>query len=119
MAGKDSRSTAKGNDSRTLESTRCPAWLRDDGDGLLLFVHLQPGARHTAIRGEHGGRLKIAVGAPPIDGRANEALTQWLAEQLGLPRQGVRIAAGEHRRDKTIRIAGIARDPARLRLASQ
>jgi uncharacterized protein (TIGR00251 family) len=117
VAGKNWRRTLRGGDSRTLESARCPAWLGSDDHGLLLRVHLQPGARQTAIRGEHGGRLKIAVASPPIDGRANSALTKWLAEQLGLPSQSLRITAGEHSRDKTIRVSGIDLEFARLRLA--
>ena len=93
-------------DSRTAVSADSPAWLREDGDGILIFVHLQPGARRTALCGEHGGRLKIAVAAPPLDGRANDALTVWLADQLDLPRRQVRLVAGQHSRDKTLRADG-------------
>jgi len=71
-------------DSRTATRSSGPAWLREDGDGVLLLVHLQPGARRTALCGEHGGRLKIAVAAPPLEGRANDALIAFLAELLGL-----------------------------------
>jgi uncharacterized protein (TIGR00251 family) len=84
-----------------------PSWLRDEAGGVLILVHLQPGARRTASCGEHGGRLKIAVSAPPLEGRANDALTEWLAGKLDVPRRRVRIAAGEHSRDKSVRVEGV------------
>lgn len=73
---------------------------------MLLQVHLQPGARRTEVCGEHGGRLKIAIAAPPLDGRANEALIRWLAVQLGLPRRQLCLVAGQRSRDKTLRAEG-------------
>jgi uncharacterized protein (TIGR00251 family) len=93
-------------DSRTATVGDRPAWLRQDGDGVLIFVHLQPGARRTARCGEHGGRLKIAVAAPPLEGRANEALTAWIAAQLDVPRRHVSVISGLHSRDKTVRADG-------------
>jgi hypothetical protein len=95
------------------------SWLRDDGDGVLLFIRLQPGARRSALCGEHGGRLKIAISAPPLDGRANDALTEWLAGQLGVARRQVSIAAGAHSREKTVRIDGIGAAGVRQRLAPE
>jgi hypothetical protein len=106
-------------DSRTADRAARSVWLREDGDGVLLFVHLQPGARRTALCGEHGGRLKIAVAAPPLDGRANDALVEWLAERLGLPRRQVQVAAGLRSRDKTLRAAGIGADDALRRLVPE
>ena len=104
-------------DSRTAAPLDAPAWLRESGDGVLIFVHLQPGARRTALCGEHGGRLKIAVAAPPLDGRANDALTEWLAARLELPRRQVRLVAGERSRDKTLLAEGISVGQALRRLA--
>ena len=95
------------------------SWLRDDGDGVLLFIRLQPGARRSALCGEHGGRLKIAISAPPLEGRANDALTEWLAGQLGVARRQVSIAAGAHSREKTVRIDGIGAAGVRQRLAPE
>ncbi|MGE5712726.1 MAG: DUF167 domain-containing protein [Betaproteobacteria bacterium] len=66
----------------------------------MLEVHAQPGARRTAIVGEHGGRLKIAIKAPPLDGRANLALIELLSEKLGLPQRAVTLEAGDISRDK-------------------
>lgn len=92
--------------------------MREQGTSVLLFVHLQPGARHSAVRGVHGTRLKIAVAAPPLEGRANEALVAWIAERLRVPRQRVRIAAGERSRDKTVQIEGISAAEAVRQLAA-
>jgi hypothetical protein len=94
-------------------------WLRPDGDGVLVFVHLQPGARRTAAAGLHGGRLKVAVAAPPLDGRANEALARWIAGQLDLPPSRVRLVAGARSRDKTLRVDGADAGQALRRLAPQ
>jgi hypothetical protein len=93
-------------DSRTTDARVLPAWLRADGDGALVLAHLQPGARRTALVGTHGGRLKIAVQAPPSEGRANDALLAWLAERLGVPRRRLKITAGLRSRDKTVRVDG-------------
>ena len=94
-------------DSRTAIGADVPAWLREDADGVLIDVHLQPGARRNAVCGEHGGRLKIAIAAPPLEGRANDALTDWVAERLDLPRRQVRLVAGQRSRDKTLRMEGV------------
>ena len=106
-------------DSRTAIQSSGPAWLREDGEGVLILVHLQPGARRTALCGEHGGRLKIAVAAPPLEGRANDALIAFLAELLGLPRRQVRVTVGPHSRDKTLRVDGIEASRALRALALQ
>ena len=89
----------QGGDSRTSD---LPAWLRPRTGGVVLEIHAQPGARRTAIVGEHGGRLKIAVNAPPLDGRANLALIELLSEKLGLPQRAVRLEAGDTGREKRV-----------------
>lgn len=71
---------------------------------LVLSCHLQPGARHDAIVGEHGGRLKIRLRAPPVDGKANAALVQFIADTFGVSRQQVTITAGASDRRKTLAI---------------
>lgn len=87
----------QGGDSRTSD---LPAWLWARTGGVVLEVHAQPGARRTAIVGEHGGRLKIAVNAPPLDGRANAALIELLSKRLGLPQRAVTLEAGDTSREK-------------------
>lgn len=86
---------------------------------MILQVHLQPGARRTEVCGEHGGRLKIAIAAPPLDGRANEALIRWLAAQLGLPRRQLCLVAGQRSRDKTLRAEGTHASEVMRRLVPQ
>ena len=87
----------QGGDSRTSD---LPTWLRPRAGGVVLEVHAQPGARRTAIVGEHGGRLKIAVNVPPLEGRANQALIRLLSEKLELPRRALTLEAGDTSRDK-------------------
>jgi len=101
-------------------STRpaCAAWLREDAGGVLLHVPSgKPGARAMPYAGEHGGRLKIAIGAPPLEGRANDALVEFLAARLDLPRRQVRLVAGQRSRDKTLRAEAVSAGEALRRLA--
>jgi uncharacterized protein (TIGR00251 family) len=58
--------------------------VTEHAEGLLLPVRAQPGARRSGVQGEQAGALKVAVSAPPQDGRANEALAEVLREALGL-----------------------------------
>lgn len=76
-------------------------------------MHVQPGAKRSAVAGLHGQRLKIRIAAPALDGRANDALVAFVAETLGVARRSVRVATGERSRDKLVAVAG-ACDPARL-----
>lgn len=75
--------------------------------GVRLRLHLQPGASRNEVVGLHRDRLKLRVTAPPVDGRANEALTAWLAERCGVPRRQVRIVRGATSRQKTVEIDGL------------
>lgn len=79
-------------------------WLRSDGAGSLLTVHVQPGAKRTEIVGEHGDALKIRLNAPPVDGKANEALLAFLADLLKLARRDLVLRAGQTSRRKLIGI---------------
>jgi uncharacterized protein (TIGR00251 family) len=75
----------------------------------MLDLHVQPGAKVTAVAGEHGGRLKLKIAAPPVDNKANAHLLSWLAAQLGVPKSAVRLVRGEASRQKTIAVRGIDR----------
>jgi uncharacterized protein (TIGR00251 family) len=79
-----------------------PAWLEARPHGFALALHVQPGARRTAVIGPHGDRLKLAVATPPVDGRANEALIEFLAKRLGLPKAHVVLLAGANAREKRV-----------------
>jgi uncharacterized protein len=79
-------------------------------DGSLLSVRAQPGARKAGVMGEQAGALKIAVTAPPEDGRANQALTKLLRDWLGLKRSQVELASGATNRNKQFLIRGLTPD---------
>ena len=71
------------------------------------MLHCQPGAKLTRVVGEHGGRLKIALNAPAVDNKANEALVAWLGDRLGVPRRQVEIVAGQTSRQKKVLVQGL------------
>ena len=78
--------------------------LRAAVDGVTLAVRAQPGAKKTSIKGIYGegaaAQLKIAVQAPPVEGRANEALIAFLAETFGVAKSAVELVSGELSRSK-------------------
>ncbi len=76
-------------------------------EGTILPVRAQPGARKNAVVGEHGGALKIAVTAPPEDGRANEAITEILRDWLEMKRSQVELVGGRTNRNKQFLIRDI------------
>ena len=90
--------------------------VRDTPSGATFQVKVQPRAKKNAIVGEVGEALKIALTAPPLDGRANEACIAFLAEVLNVARSSVTIAAGETSRNKVIRVAGLSAADIRARL---
>jgi uncharacterized protein (TIGR00251 family) len=81
-------------------------------------VRVQPRAKRNAIVGELGDALKIALTAPPVDGRANQACVEFFADLLGLPRSSITIASGQSSRNKVIRVTGISADELRRRLGA-
>jgi uncharacterized protein (TIGR00251 family) len=82
--------------------------IRDSASGATFLIRVQSRAKMNAILGEIGDALKIAVTAPPIEGRANQACIAFLAELLNVPRSSVTIAAGETNPNKLIRISGLS-----------
>ena len=81
--------------------------IRDTPQGATFAIRVQPRARKNAIVGVIGDALKLALTAPPIEGRANEACIEFLAEFLKVPRSSVTIAAGQSNRNKVIRVRGL------------
>jgi uncharacterized protein (TIGR00251 family) len=71
---------------------------------------VQPRASRSEVLGLHGDALKIRLAAPPVDGAANEALIELLADQLDVPRAAVRIVSGVRSRTKVVEVAGIGGD---------
>ena len=81
--------------------------IRESGGEVTFAVKVHPRAKKNAITGEMGDALKIALTAPPVEGRANEAVIEFLAEVLRVPRASVSIAAGQSSRKKVIRVSGV------------
>lgn len=85
--------------------------IRHTADGVILAVRAQPGAKRTAISGIYGegaaAQLKIAVQAPPVEGRANEALVEFLSELFGVARRDVVLLSGELSRSKVFLLRGL------------
>ena len=75
--------------------------------GVTLDVLVQPRASRARIGPRHDGRIKIAVTAPPVDGEANAAVIELVAEALGISRGAIEVIAGMSSRRKTLRIQGV------------
>ena len=74
---------------------------------MILDLHVQPGASRSEFAGRHGERIKIRLAARAVDGKANEALVEFLAGHFGVPRRNVRIVAGLKSRQKRVVIEGV------------
>lgn len=79
-------------------------------NGSRLQLRVQPGASRSAISGFYGKALKIAIKAPPVDGKANDALIEFIAEIFALPKRDVRLLSGETSRDKAILLTTLGPD---------
>ncbi len=90
------------------------AWYRRNGEVITLTLHIQPGAKRTDVAGLHGDALKIRLAAPPIEGRANEALLKFIAESFGVPLRQVELKQGGQSRHKVVAITGSKVEPERL-----
>lgn len=75
---------------------------------MILELHVQPGASRTEFAGMHGQRMKLRLAARAVDGKANEALVEFLAEYYNVPKRDVRITAGLKSRRKRVIIDGAA-----------
>lgn len=91
-------------------------WLQPNGMDVILKLHIQPGAKRTEIAGLHGDALKLRLAAPPVEGKANEALIAFLAKKLGCGRTAVEIIAGQTSRAKRVRIRGLTPEAVRAGL---
>jgi uncharacterized protein (TIGR00251 family) len=76
-------------------------------DGATVAVRAQPGARKNAVTGEQAGALKVAVTAPPEDGRANAALVEVLKDWLAVKRSQVELLSGHANRNKVFLVRGV------------
>ncbi len=92
--------------------------ITDHAEGCVLSVRAQPGARRNGVQGEQGGALKIAVTAPPEDGRANAALIEALRDALGVKRSQIELLSGQTSRMKKFLIRGVTKAALETRVAA-
>jgi uncharacterized protein len=77
-------------------------------DGILLNLHVSPGAKRTSIEGPYGeNALKLKVASPPVDGKANAEVESFLAESLGIPSSDVAVIQGTSSRNKVVLVRGV------------
>jgi uncharacterized protein len=81
-----------------------------------LIVRLQPRASRTEVVGERAGAVLVRVTAPPVDGKANAALCELIADEVGVARSAVSVVRGETSRDKVVEILGVDLENARRAL---
>ncbi len=92
--------------------------LQESTKGISFAVRVHPRARKNAVTGIVGDALKLALTAPPVEGRANQAVIEFFAELFAIPRSSVTIASGETSRNKIVRISGLSRAAVGQRLAA-
>src|SRR5262249_20059235 len=92
--------------------------IRPGKEGVSFKVKVHPRTKKSAITGEFGDTLKLALTSPPVDGKANAECIGFFAALFKVPRSSVTIAAGESSRNKVIRVTGVSKDAAERRLAS-
>jgi len=94
-------------------------WLRPHAEGVTIAVSAQPGAKRSELVGEHAGMLKIKVQAPPVEGAANEALSEFLAKLCGVKPRAVELGAGASSRQKVFVVKGVSVDQVAAAVASR
>ncbi len=77
-------------------------------EDIIFKVYLQPRSSKNEIVGPYRDGMKVKVTAPPIEGKANEALVRFLAKEFGIPSSCIEILKGHHSREKTLKILGLA-----------
>ena len=90
----------------TASAAPIAAWpcVTATAEGCKLDISVSPNARRTAADGLHDGALRVRLGAPPVDGRANAHLLGWLATELGCPKRAVSLLRGDISRRKQVLI---------------
>ena len=89
-------------------SAKYPEWITPRPFDVLLSVIVSVRSARHRVMGVHDDRLKIQLAAPPVDGKANLALVQFLADTLGIAKAQVEIVGGPTNKRKTVRLTGIA-----------
>ena len=83
-----------------------PVWYHRHGEVITLTLHVQPGAKRSEIVGLHGEALKIKLAAPPIEGRANEALLKFISDVFSVPLRNTELMQGGQSRHKVVAVHG-------------
>ena len=95
-------------------------FLTRQGDGCpCLTVHVQPRASRTGLCGMYGDALKLAITAPPVEGKANKEVIAFLADLLKIPKRDITIISGAQSRTKRCRIGSLAEGEVRERIAAR
>lgn len=84
--------------------------------GAQFAVRVQPRASRNKLAGLMGDAVKLAITAPPVDGKANEAVIAFFAELFRVPKSNVTITAGDTSRNKTVAVRGVSAEAARAAL---
>ncbi|PMK03641.1 DUF167 family protein YggU [Vibrio sp. 10N.261.55.A7] len=93
-------------------SKESAAWK--EGNDIVLRLYIQPKASRDKIVGIHGDELKIAITAPPVDGKANAHLAKFLSKQFKVAKGSIQIEKGELGRHKQVRIISPALTPSHI-----
>ena len=88
------------------------SWFQWQDETLILRLHVQPRARCNQVSGLYMDRLKVRIAASPANGKANDCLTSFLAEEFGITRGQVRLLSGHTGRDKRVAIVAPRKKPA-------
>lgn len=81
-----------------------PVWCTPVKGGVRLVIAVMPNAKKTEVAGVHGDALKVRLHAPPVDGKANEALIRYLADTLAIPKSCITLLHGQSARRKLLEI---------------
>jgi hypothetical protein len=93
-----------------------PPYLSESGGATLVTVRVKPRAGRDEIAGVRGASLVVKVKAPPVDGKANDAVCRLLAKAAGVPPTSAELVRGASARDKVVRLPGVAAADAAERL---
>jgi uncharacterized protein (TIGR00251 family) len=95
-----------------------PPYILAHGNGATILLQIQPRASRSEVVGEHGGRLRLRIASPPVDGKANAEVCRFLAAALGLGRGTVTLLRGETSRQKQVAVPGLTPAEVAHRLAA-
>ncbi len=93
--------------------------VTERAEGAIFRVRVLPRSRRDEVVGLHGDALKIRLVAPPVEGKANRALQEFLAERLDVSRSAVAILSGHASRQKRVRVAGVSAAAVRALLSAK